>query len=264
MADLRLQFHAQTDIGCVRANNEDNVVFDARNNLAILADGMGGHQAGEVASQMACTLILTSLKKCLQGAHVSCRHDVKQVILQSAQLANQVILRAARKHAHLAGMGTTVVICALHGRHLVLGHAGDSRAYLYRLGQLNQMTRDHSLMQEQIDAGLICPGQANIMNKNIITRALGIQKHNPLEVQEIFLQAHDVVLLCSDGLSDMLDDACMRLHLQAQKDLALMGHNLIAAAKQAGGLDNIALILMRALAPPGSDADCASACGKLP
>jgi protein phosphatase len=164
--------------------------------------------------------------------------------------ANRAIFEAARANPQYAGMGTTLVMLVFRAGHVLSGHVGDSRAYRLRGAKLSRLTRDHSLLQEQIDAGLITPEQAAFSAyKNLVTRAVGVEERVLLETQLHELQPGDLYLLCSDGLSDMLDDNAIAEILLAHADLAQAGRALVDAANQAGGKDNIAVILARVPGP---------------
>jgi len=244
-------FHA-IDTGRARSNNEDSVAVDEATALAVLADGMGGYNAGEVASNMATSFIQTELGRWLaEAASRASDIEVRRAMDICVDNANRAIFNAANANPQYAGMGTTLVVAVFRDSQLRLGHVGDSRAYRWRGGQLSQITRDHSLLQEQIDAGLITPEQAAFSaNKNLVTRAVGVEDTVLLETHLHEMQPGDVYLMCSDGLSDMLDDAMIARLLQTHDSLADAGGALIAAANDAGGKDNIAVILVRVAGGP--------------
>jgi protein phosphatase len=251
---MNFEFFQAVDTGRARTNNEDSVAVDDSRGLAVLADGMGGYNAGEVASSMATSFICTELGRWLAeaGSRVG-EADVRRAMEICVDNANRAIFNAANSNPQYAGMGTTLVVAAFRSGQLRLGHVGDSRAYRWRAGQLTQITRDHSLLQEQIDAGLITPEQAAFSaNKNLVTRAVGVEDTVLLETHLHELQLGDVYLLCSDGLSDMLDDAMMARMLQQHGQLADAGEALVDAANDAGGKDNIALILVRVVGDAGA------------
>ncbi len=250
---MTIEFFAALDTGRARTNNEDAVCTDDEVALAVLADGMGGYNAGEVASHMATTFIRAELGRWLREAGGASDSEVRRAMDICVDNANRAIFNAANSNPQYAGMGTTLVLAVFRGQRLLVGHVGDSRAYRLRGGQMQQITRDHSLLQEQIDAGLITPEQAAFSaNKNLVTRAVGVEDTVLLETHLHAVQPGDVLLMCSDGLSDMVDEAGMVQLLQAQPSLAAAGTALIAAANDAGGKDNISLILARAAAsaPP--------------
>ena len=239
-------FHA-IDKGRARSNNEDAVALDEANALAVLADGMGGYNAGEVASGMATEFIKSELGRWLhEAADNASDPDVRRAMDICVDNANRAIFNAANSNPQYAGMGTTLVVAVFRAGRLLLGHVGDSRAYRLRGDQFMQITRDHSLLQEQIDAGLITPEQAVFSaNKNLVTRAVGVEDTVLLETHLHDTQAGDIYLMCSDGLSDMLDDATLGQTLQMHDSLESAGRALVDAANDAGGKDNISLILVR-------------------
>ena len=209
---------------------------------------MGGYNAGEVASSMATSFIRTELGRWLREASANATDtEVRRAMDICVDNANRAIFNAANANPQYAGMGTTMVVAVFREMRLLVGHVGDSRAYRLRGGRLQQITRDHSLLQEQIDAGLITPEQAAFSaNKNLVTRAVGVEDTVLLETHLHEVQPGDLYLLCSDGLSDMLDDASIAQVLQMHESLASAGAALIEAANDAGGKDNISLILARA------------------
>ncbi len=239
-------FHA-VDTGRARSNNEDSIAIDEDSALAVLADGMGGYNAGEVASGMVTDFIKTELGRWLaDAASLATDLEVRRAMDICVDNANRAIFNAANANPQYAGMGTTLVVAVFREGQLRLGHVGDSRAYRWRDGQLTQVTRDHSLLQEQIDAGLITSEQAAFSaNKNLVTRAVGVEDTVLLETHLHETQPGDIYLMCSDGLSDMLDDAIMARLLQMSDSLPAVGQALIDAANEAGGKDNIAVILVR-------------------
>jgi len=245
---LTIELSAAVDPGRQRSNNEDAVALDHDMKLAVLADGMGGYNAGEVASNMATSFIRTELGRWLREAqgHAS-EAEVRRAMDICVDNANRAIFNAANSNPQYAGMGTTLVVAVFRDNRLLVGHVGDSRAYRLRGGRLQQITRDHSLLQEQIDAGLITPEQAAFSaNKNLVTRAVGVEDTVLLETHPHEVQAGDVYLMCSDGLSDMLDDAGMVQLLLASDSLDAGCRALIDAANDAGGKDNISVVLVRA------------------
>ena len=245
---LTIELFAAVDPGRARSNNEDSVALDGDVSLAVLADGMGGYNAGEVASNMATSFIRTELGRWLREAHAHASDaEVRRAMDICVDNANRAIFNAANSNPQYAGMGTTLVVALFRENHLLVGHVGDSRAYRLRGGRLQQITRDHSLLQEQIDAGLITPEQAAFSaNKNLVTRAVGVEDTVLLETHQHDVQPGDVYLLCSDGLSDMLDDASIGQLLLANESLTVACQALIDAANDAGGKDNISVVLVRA------------------
>ncbi|SHM81250.1 protein phosphatase [Rhizobacter sp. OV335] len=244
---MSLEFFSATDTGRARNNNEDSVAVHEASALVVLADGMGGYNAGEVASGMATSFIKTELGRWLQEASGNASDtDVRRAMDICVDNANRAIFNAANSNPQYAGMGTTLVVGAFRDGRLLMGHVGDSRGYRFRAGRLQQITHDHSLLQEQIDSGLITPEQAAFSaNKNLVTRAVGVEDTVLLETHLHDLMPGDIYLLCSDGLSDMLDDESIGQVLQAHDSLDEAGAALIDAANDAGGKDNIAVVLVR-------------------
>lgn len=245
---LTIELHAAVDPGRTRSNNEDSVATDDGVSLAVLADGMGGYNAGEVASNMATSFIRTELGRWLREASAQASDaEVRRAMDICVDNANRAIFNAANANPQYAGMGTTLVVALFRDAKLMLGHVGDSRCYRLREGRLQQITRDHSLLQEQIDAGLITAEQAAFSaNKNLVTRAVGVEDTVMLETHQHDVLPGDLYLLCSDGLSDMLDDDGIAEVLLAHESLQSGARALIDAANEAGGRDNISVILGRA------------------
>jgi serine/threonine protein phosphatase PrpC len=241
------EFACATDTGLARNNNEDSVVFDETASLAVLADGMGGYNAGEVASSMATSLIRAELGSWLTQADEQVGDDdICGAMERHIGSANRAIFQAANSQPQCAGIGTTLVVAAFRGARLTVAHVGDSRAYRWRGGVLTQITRDHSLLQEQLDAGLITPAQAAVSNhRNLVTRAVGVEADVQVETHAYPILPGDCVLLCSDGLSDMIPDERIAAVLAAHESLKAAAQALIQAANKAGGRDNISVILVR-------------------
>ena len=252
-SNFSLEFASMTDTGRVRSHNEDSIVTDAAQGLAILADGMGGYNAGEIASSMATSIVQRAIETRLDTAGAVeggvTAEVTGRLLIQSAIAANSAIFEAGLKEPTFNGMGTTLVIIAFDVDSVAIAHVGDSRAYRLRAGVLDQLTRDHSLLQEQIDAGLINPEQAQFaQHKNLITRAVGVDLLLEPDLGIFRVEAGDVYLLCSDGLSDMLSDAVLAKTIQTHSsDLIEAVHTLVALANDAGGRDNISAILVRAI-----------------
>jgi protein phosphatase len=253
---MTIEIRAAVDPGRARSNNEDSVATDDDVALAVLADGMGGYNAGEVASNMATSFIHTELGRWLREASSQASDaEVRRAMDICVENANRAIFNSANTNPQYAGMGTTLVMAVFRGDRVLLGHVGDSRCYRLRGGRLQQITRDHSLLQEQIDAGLITPEQAAFSaNKNLVTRAVGVEDTVLLETHQHEVLPGDIFLLCSDGLSDMLDDAGITQVLLSHDSLETSSHALIAAANDAGGKDNISVILVRASGGAGVSA----------
>ena len=248
------EFFSATDTGRARSNNEDSVAVDDASALVVLADGMGGYNAGEVASGMATSFINSELGRWLSEASQNASDtDVRRAMDICVDNANRAIFNAANSNPQYAGMGTTLVVGVFRDSRLLIGHVGDSRAYRLRGARLTQITHDHSLLQEQIDAGLITPEQAAFSaNKNLVTRAVGVEDTVLLETHLHDVLPGDTYLLCSDGLSDMLDDESIAQLLLGSEALPEAASGLIAAANDAGGKDNISVVLARVRGPAGS------------
>lgn len=243
---MNYQFRAKTDPGKLRENNEDAVVFDEATSLAILADGMGGYNAGEIASGMATAFIKSEMSRWLIEAGESAKlKEVRRAMEICVENANMAIYNSANSNTQYAGMGTTLVMGVLRDDKLLLGHIGDSRCYRYRAGMLEAITKDHSLLQEQIDAGLISQQEAANSNiKNLVTRALGVEEFVSLDINEHEVQLGDIYLMCSDGLSDMVDDASIAQILSTNAPLDHLANSLVGLANENGGRDNISVLLI--------------------
>ncbi len=249
---MEFSYSALTDVGRVRANNEDAVRLDVERGMAILADGMGGYNAGEVASALAVNLIAEELGRWLhEAAATASLRDVRRAMEICVDNANGVIFEGAHTHEAYAGMGTTLVMGVVHQDTFVVGHVGDSRAYRWRAGVLAQLTRDHSLLQEQIDIGLITPAEAAASgNRNLVTRALGVESTVLLDIQEIDVAPGDVFLLCSDGLNDMLTDHDIARVLAGTEAPERKSQRLVDLANARGGRDNISVAIVKAQEAP--------------
>lgn len=245
---LAWDFAALTHPGRVRANNEDAIAFDPTLGLAILADGMGGYNGGEVASGMAIALLQASFGRWLAHAGPQAHaRAVRRALQAGVDEANGAILEAGAANVQLHGMGTTLVMAAFGATRAVVGHIGDSRCYRLREGKLDLLTRDHSLLQEQLDAGAITQEQAALSpHRNLVTRALGIERHVALEIHEHAAKPGDLFLLCSDGLSEMLSDAQLFTVLLQEEALSEKATLLVAIANDNGGKDNISVVLAKA------------------
>jgi PPM family protein phosphatase len=245
---LSYRFVAATHPGLARENNEDSVAVDEGTQLAVLADGMGGYNAGEVASGMATTFIKSEMSRWLGQAGVMANaKDVRRALEICVDNANRSIFNAANSNPHYVGMGTTLVVAVFQENRLMLGHIGDSRCYRLRGQEFQQITKDHSLLQEQLDAGLITPEQAEqSTNKNLVTRALGVEDTVQTEVNEFRTERDDVYLMCSDGLSDMVGDQQIAQIVANEPGLEAACQKLIDAANEAGGRDNISVLMVKA------------------
>ena len=232
------------------------MAFDVQAGVAVLADGMGGYNAGEVASRMATEIVRDELVHAGQQEGV-CREHGHARMLEAMQTANRLILEKAGNEPACRGMGTTVVATWFRQHHVVLAHLGDSRCYRLRRGELTQLTHDHSRVQEQVDAGTLSADEARFAsNKNLITRAMGVAPHIDADVSVHALEPGDLYLLCSDGLSDMLtQQELLAMVAQDDGDLELLAEALVLAANQRGGHDNISVMLIGVVVVPDSDTD---------
>ena len=246
------EYYSQTDPGLIRENNEDSVALDPANQVVVLADGMGGYNAGEVASAMATGFIHTELGRWMtEGGHEAHVRELKRAMEICVDNANRSIFNAANSNPQYAGMGTTLVMGLFLDGRAMIGHVGDSRCYRLRRGEFVQITRDHSLLQEQIDAGLISLEQAQFAtHRNLVTRALGVEDTVLLEVNEYRIEDEDLYLFCSDGLNDMLTDERIAAILVTAGTLEEKAVALVDAANASGGRDNISVILTHARAKP--------------
>ena len=240
--------------GMVRAHNEDAVFVDGEAGIAVLADGMGGYNAGEVASGIAVNVVSNGMMPELKSGRELSKIDVQSGLTHGALLlqqqiasANKGIYEAAQARPECAGMGTTIVSAVFCGNRVSIGHIGDSRCYRLRGEKFEQLTHDHSLLQEQIDSGQISVEQAKYsLNKNLVTRALGIEAIVPADIAEYRLEPNDIYLLCSDGLTDMVDPDVVQSVVDEQRgELGKAAGQLIELANQNGGRDNISVIIVR-------------------
>jgi protein phosphatase len=244
-----------TDTGRVREHNEDTIAFDADIGLLVLADGMGGYNAGEVASGIAVKTIVNLVRESVD------RQDLKaldresgmsrpSIILRDAiHRANKIIYQTARTQPNCEGMGTTVVSMLFFDNRASIAHVGDSRLYRLRSDKFEQVTMDHSLLQELVDRGFYSAEEAQrAANKNYVTRALGVEPNVDVEVQEVPVQKGDYYALCSDGLSDMVEDDDMHLTLTTfGANLDTVAKQLIQLANDNGGRDNISVVMANVL-----------------
>jgi serine/threonine protein phosphatase PrpC len=244
----------RTDIGKVRLINEDRAAVQNGINgftLAIVADGMGGHQAGEIASKMAVELIQSHL---LGLTNVWDEHNRPAAIRRAIVHANETVFEFASNQQRFYGMGTTVVATLASNKDMAIGHIGDSRAYLWKAsvkdktkgaGSLRQVTEDHSLVNELIKTGQITPAEASTHpRRNVLTRALGTEKQAEVDVTQLTWQHGDILLLCSDGLSGLVKDSVLEQVLSQDRDLEWKADELVRLALDAGGDDNITVVLL--------------------
>lgn len=252
-----LEVVAKTDPGKVRSQNEDAVFANPHLGLAILADGMGGYSAGEVASAMAVTLLSAeieeglALKEAWELEEDSGEPYANALLRERIATANSAIYHAAQSQPQYAGMGTTLLLTLFADNGVTVAHIGDSRLYRLRDENFTQITRDHSLLQEQIDCGLLTPEQARFSrNKNLVTRALGVDAEVEPEIHCYAVAPGDIFLLCSDGLNDMVEDEDIGRTLRnLSTNLELAANQLIQMANDNGGRDNVSVILVKIRRP---------------
>jgi PPM family protein phosphatase len=247
-----LEVTALTDVGSVRQFNEDSVAVDAARGILALADGMGGHRAGEVASRMAIEVLMTGLAAAADRFRPNSRQRTPALaVTECIKRANRTIFEAGRLDPRYRGMGTTVALAVFYDDEVTLAHVGDSRVYRLRGGRLALLTRDDSLLRDQVDLGVISAADARQShNRSLVTRALGVAPTvNPHVLQEP-AAAGDVYLVCSDGLNDLVEDDDIELILNAlEVNLPLAAAHLVQAAKDNGGLDNVSVLVARVGAP---------------
>ncbi|TCV87371.1 Stp1/IreP family PP2C-type Ser/Thr phosphatase [Sulfurirhabdus autotrophica] len=249
----RLEVASATDPGVVRSFNEDSISIDSDLQLLVLADGMGGYKAGDVASAMATGLIVDDIKRKLgvvksQAIPKSEQSSVESEVIKAAiEKANRAIYKTAEANNKYHGMGTTVVLALFHNNRVTIAHAGDSRLYRLRHGRFDLLTHDHSLLQEQVELGLISSEEAKVShNRNLVTRALGVEPEIKVDLIEKNVLPGDVYLLCSDGLNDMVDDTDIELAVsELQSNLALAATQLIQMANDNGGHDNVSVLMAK-------------------
>jgi PPM family protein phosphatase len=243
----------------VRQYNEDSIAVDPGLGVMALADGMGGHRAGEVASRMALEVLFHALRAQTPRLRSTTRqHQPLLVVDRSINQANRAIYEAAQAQPGYHGMGTTLAVTFFYDNGVVLGHIGDSRIYRLREGRLHLLTRDDSLLRDQVELGLISAEDASEShNRSLVTRALGIAAEASQHLREEVALPGDIYLLCSDGLNDLVDDADLELIVDAlQSNLPLAAQHLVQAAKDNGGYDNVSAILVKVLKPfPASAQD---------
>ena len=241
---MKLTASSRTDIGRLRSNNEDCCSVDTRLGLFIVADGMGGHAAGEIASAMAIEVVREQLVPLLRDQPSAA--DLLAAMTDAIRLANRTVARTGEENPHWSGMGTTLTLLLLWGGQALLAHVGDSRLYRWRAGQLEQLSDDHSLVGDQLRRGLISREEAETSNlRNILLQAVGITPDLEICQKQLPLQADDVYLLCSDGLTDMLDNGEITALLEQKLTVEEECELLLAQALEAGGKDNITLVLVQ-------------------
>jgi protein phosphatase len=250
---MRVRFSGSSDVGRKRNHNEDAMYLPSDTRLAIVADGMGGHACGEVASGVAVETIVDYFHRTADMQPITwpykvdrdLRNDVNRMVT-AVKLANLEIFERAQKEARLKGMGTTVVSIYFLDDTVIIGHVGDSRVYRYRDGRLTQLTEDHSLINDYIKMKRVTAEEAESWpHKNVIVRALGMKENVSVDVVTEAPRIGDCYLMCSDGLSGMLNDTQMGHVIRARTDLDAAVEALIEGANEEGGIDNITVVLAR-------------------
>jgi protein phosphatase len=244
-----------TDTGRVREHNEDTISCDAEIGLLVMADGMGGYNAGEVASGIAVKTIVNLVKEALEREDLQTPDSAtglsrSTIILRDAiHRANKIIFQTAKTQPQCDGMGTTVVSALFFDNHVSIAHVGDSRLYRLRSNKFEQITLDHSLLQELVDRGFYSPAEAQrAANKNYVTRALGVEPNVEVEIQEQPVSKGDVYVLCSDGLSDMVENDDIHLTINTfGANLDTVAKQLIQLANDNGGRDNVSVVMAQVL-----------------
>ena len=231
-----MKIYGITDKGMVRKSNQDCFYISEQGSWCVIADGMGGHNGGEIASTMAVRII---------GDFMAQPNDDAEDALRTAIVAaNNAVYKKSTEKSELDGMGTTVVLLKMDGNIAYIGHVGDSRAYYINGEKIIQLTKDHSIVQKLIDSGTITQNQAkNHPQKNLITRAVGTERFVEIDVNRVICTAGDYILLCTDGLSSMVDDKDIFKIIMENPDTAVK--NLVDAANSAGGRDNVTAVLIK-------------------
>lgn len=261
----KLEFAAETHVGQVREHNEDYISCEGDLGIGVLADGMGGLNAGEVASSMTVHLLMEDLvsyregtgqlieeMKSGDGAEDYTALPIETAVVKYAiEKANSMVFHTSQTQPQCRGMGTTVVVSLFWDNRVIVGHIGDSRLYRFRDDGLEQITRDHSFVQELLDKGLVSKEEARTSNrKNVVTRAVGVAPTVQAEVHEYEAEPGDVYLLCSDGLTDLvIDEDIEKSFRELGEDLDALAKHLVTVANANGGKDNISVILVRIVKP---------------
>lgn len=241
----KLLIHGQSDVGLVRHNNEDVWSGLFEDNFFVIADGMGGHQAGEVASREAISNLCLLFKQKFNSSPFPTLEKSQYLLFDIIQQVNEMIYRMGKSDPGLKGMGTTLCCILLHREGLVYAHVGDSRIYRLRQGKLEQLTQDHSLLRELIELGQIDEQNAqDFIYKNIITKAIGTESKVEPSVGVDSIAAGDVILMCTDGLSDLVSHKDIE-KIMKETPIEETSERLIQAAKRKGGFDNITVVIVQ-------------------
>lgn len=253
----QLQVASATHSGVIRTCNEDSIASDDDLGLMVLADGMGGYKAGDVASSIATGLVMDYLRAQLEqmgpsAGRFSGMSPEAWAIQSTLEKTNLAIYNTAKSDNKFASMGTTIVVLLFHQSLATIAHVGDSRVYRLRDGRLSLLTHDHSLLQQQVEMGVISNEHARVShNRNLVSRALGVDTEIRIEINEHHVQPDDIFLLCSDGLNDMVDDADIELAMrELRSNLPLTVNQLVQMANDNGGHDNVSVILAKVQPKP--------------
>jgi protein phosphatase len=236
----KIVFFGKSDVGLRRSNNEDAFILSPERGFVSVADGMGGRASGEIASR----IFIETAEDVFLKNHGQSEQEILELVQSVFQLANKKILDSTIENPQHRGMGCTAELVVFYDQYYIVGHVGDSRTYLYREGELRQITRDHSLVQEQIEQGLITLAEARHHSlRHVILRAVGVEESLKVDVIRGRTLPGDIFLLCSDGLTDMVEDNLIKEILSLSSDLEQKVNKLIELAKSAGGYDNITVTL---------------------
>ena len=252
----QIEVVCQTDVGQIRDHNEDCLNSDENIGLAVLADGMGGLNAGEIASSMSVRLLMDELRSYQKGsseieAELASSESTEpmqvQVVQRAIEKANNAVFQMSQNELEYRGMGTTVLVSLFYDNKVAVGHIGDSRVYRFRNRKLMQITKDHSFVQELIDKGLYTKDEARSSNKkNVVTRALGVAREVEVEVHEHKVKVGDFYLMCSDGLTDLVRDHDLEATIKERgASLGETAGELVKLANAGGGKDNISVVLVK-------------------
>ena len=246
---MHIRYGLRSDVGKIRTSNEDSYAGNPKNRLFLVADGMGGHAAGEIASQIAASTVEEVVARQADSP------DPGETVLAAAREANERIYTTQRQNPELSGMGSTLTVLHMRDRMYFIAQVGDSRAYLLRDGRLEQLTRDHSLVWHLYESGVLRKDElSSHPQKNLITRSIGPHPAVEIDLERGNLRDGDLFLLCSDGLTDVVtDDGIRRILSEAGSPPDKLSDKLVAAANAAGGPDNVTVIVVRVEADPSSD-----------
>lgn len=252
MSGLAVQAYGISDRGLARSHNEDCYEIDSRQNLFLVADGMGGHRHGEVAARLAVDTMRSFIERISEGDATwpfvpePRLSEQGNLLKMAVRLAHDEVMGAIRADRRLSGMGTTVVGMLFGGDTISVAHVGDSRAYRIRDGSIELLTQDHTWVHEQVVAGFLSDDQARVHPlKNVVTRALGGESELEVDVRDLTVTPGDTFILCSDGLTTMLDDEAIRKSFADCDSVKEAARNLVAEANARGGLDNVTVVIVR-------------------